>query len=204
MSDSEYRVKISIRNNLILSAIEAAGYATVAEFCRVAGMNKDYVNKFIRFVVSPLDANGEFRPAAKQLMEVLGAAPSDLWTDEQLQLKLYANSGERCISQIEINRLLAIGSNERLAVANPEDLYLCNEQSAIISEALEILTPIQSEILDLRFGLSSGKAISLDEIGGILGLSRERVRQIEMKALSRLRRPGFADNRLRAVSDLGQ
>ncbi len=57
-----------------------------------------------------------------------------------------------------------------------------------VQRLLAELTPRQQEVMTLRFGLNNNTAQSLQEIGEHLGLSRERVRQIEMKALAQLRR----------------
>jgi RNA polymerase nonessential primary-like sigma factor len=53
---------------------------------------------------------------------------------------------------------------------------------------LEELTPPERQVLSLRFGLEDGKELSLAKIGRELNLSRERVRQLENRALDRLRR----------------
>jgi RNA polymerase nonessential primary-like sigma factor len=50
------------------------------------------------------------------------------------------------------------------------------------------LTPQQKEVISLRFGLSDGKPLTLATIGTRLNISRERVRQIEREALSKLRK----------------
>jgi RNA polymerase primary sigma factor len=58
-----------------------------------------------------------------------------------------------------------------------------------MSEALSTLTPHEARILKMRFGLDDGVVYTLDEVGQRFGLSRERIRQIESKALRRLRHP---------------
>ena len=57
-----------------------------------------------------------------------------------------------------------------------------------LQDLLAKLSPQQREILTLRFGLTDGYELSLAQIGDRMGISRERVRQIEQKALSLLRR----------------
>lgn len=61
-----------------------------------------------------------------------------------------------------------------------------------IEEVLSELTPRQSHILRLRFGLGSGEPHTLEEIANKFGLSRERIRQLEKEALRRLRHPRLA------------
>lgn len=63
-----------------------------------------------------------------------------------------------------------------------------------IEEVLNELTPRQSHILRLRFGLGGGEPHTLEEIANKFGLSRERIRQLEKEALRRLRHPRLAHN----------
>jgi RNA polymerase primary sigma factor len=58
-----------------------------------------------------------------------------------------------------------------------------------IDEALKALAPRDREVVELRFGLRDGRARTLDEISQTLGVTRERVRQLELRALERLRQP---------------
>ena len=63
---------------------------------------------------------------------------------------------------------------------------LLNEQ---LSEALHTLTRREEEVLRLRYGLTDGRAITLEEVGQIFHVTRERIRQIEAKALRKLKHP---------------
>ncbi|NJN43818.1 MAG: sigma-70 family RNA polymerase sigma factor, partial [Anaerolineae bacterium] len=58
-----------------------------------------------------------------------------------------------------------------------------------INDVLATLSPREARILKLRFGLENGRCYTLEEIGQKFGLTRERIRQIEGKALRRLRHP---------------
>jgi RNA polymerase primary sigma factor len=58
-----------------------------------------------------------------------------------------------------------------------------------VEEMLATLTPREARILRLRFGLQNGRSYTLEEVGQKFGLTRERIRQIEGKALRRLRHP---------------
>ncbi|MXY79723.1 MAG: sigma-70 family RNA polymerase sigma factor [Chloroflexi bacterium] len=69
-----------------------------------------------------------------------------------------------------------------------------------LGEVLEELTPREREVLELRFGLSDGRSRTLSEVGELFSLTRERIRQIETKALAKLRHPSRA-GRLRDYLD---
>ncbi len=58
-----------------------------------------------------------------------------------------------------------------------------------IEEVLGTLTPREARVLRMRFGLDTGVPFTLEEVGEKFGLTRERIRQIEGKALRRLRHP---------------
>ncbi len=61
-----------------------------------------------------------------------------------------------------------------------------------LSEVLDTLPPREVRVLQLRYGLIDGKTCTLEEVGRKMGVTRERVRQIEAQALRRLRHPGVA------------
>ena len=58
-----------------------------------------------------------------------------------------------------------------------------------LDEVLSTLTPREQQIMRLRFGLSDGRERTLEEVGKIFGVTRERIRQVEAKALKKLRHP---------------
>ena len=77
---------------------------------------------------------------------------------------------------------------------SPVDSATQNLLEETIEEVLAELTPRQSHILRLRFGLGGGEPHTLEEIANKFGLSRERIRQLEKEALRRLRHPQLAHN----------
>ena len=56
-------------------------------------------------------------------------------------------------------------------------------------EVLHTLTPREEQVLKLRFGLEDGRMRTLEEVGSVFNITRERIRQIEAKALRKLRHP---------------
>ena len=87
--------------------------------------------------------------------------------DEALQLLLDKGYGREKISPYQFETLL-------------------KEQ---LMEVLDSLTPREKKVLRLRFGLDDGKARTLEEVGKEFNVTRERIRQIEAKALRKLRHP---------------
>lgn len=79
-----------------------------------------------------------------------------------------------------------IEDEDALAPAEAASFILLKEQ---LEEVLETLTPRERDVLRLRFGLEDGKARTLEEVGQKFKVTRERIRQIEAKALRKLRHP---------------
>ena len=178
----EFRLKVSVRNNLLLSAIEAQGYVSVAEFERACGLGMGRINNLVAMREAPISTSGEFSKNAKLVMEVLGAAPTDLWTEQQLTIKLKTNSGERDIDADIVQHLLE-QKDRTDYLPSPEDSLLAAETAAIVEQVLGTLKPREKDILQQRFVNDS----TLQEVGNHHGLSKERIRAIESKALRKLR-----------------
>ena len=65
------------------------------------------------------------------------------------------------------------------------------EMTREVARALGALSPREAAVIRLRFGIGQGEAMTLEEVGQVLGVTRERIRQIEEKALMKLRAPEF-------------
>ena len=188
----EYRVKLTVRNNLLLSAIEDAGYKSQAEFARAAGLTNNQVTSLVALRTCPIRNNGEFNDVAQTIMEVLGACPTDLWTNEQLSMRLKNNSAEGEMSKAELLPALGMNPIELVEFKDPDAEIQQADQVKLVAKTLKTLTFKEQMVLGKRFGINEEEK-TLDQIAEEMGYTRERIRQLEARALRKMRHPSRSD-----------
>lgn len=199
-----YRIKITVRNNLLLTAIEEAGYKSVASFARAANLRQTDLQQFVSLRKPPINTDGTFCSTAKQLMEVLGAAPHDLWTTEQLTMSLHKNTVENVITtkflldatsmqSVLGGNILKLEGAAYEDIETPEESQTKKELVNRIKENLKSISAREMRILNMRFGLDGEREHTLEEIAKQFHVTRERIRNIEGGALRKLRKPGRAE-----------
>jgi len=180
---NEYRIKISVRNNLILDAIEKAGYTSIQRFCRDKNISASGVTALIALKTPPIMRCGSFSSIASQLMEELCMLPTELWTAEQLTMSLKHNTSFRNVGGED----LQLSSDEALK------LVFDREKEEKVAEVLDTLSPRAKKVIALRYGIGGGEPLTLEQVATVFDLTRERIRQIEAKAIRYLQRPHRAE-----------
>ena len=180
---AEYRVKVSVSNNLLIQAIENAGYKNQSDFSRAIDCNASYINMLCGLRISPMTREGEFTKVANQVMEALGACPTDLWTEEQLTMNLKKSSSWSVMGREELNELMNGAPKSLLESVAGQEL------KKTMDEVRKTLTYKEQQLIGMRFDDDK----SLEQIGKELGITKERVRHIEAKALRKMRHPNRSD-----------
>ena len=155
-------------------------------------------SRTIRVPVHMIDTMSKVRSVTRDLVQELGREPSPEETAERAKLSL---EDTRCIMKMARQPLSLdqpVGDHEDSYFGefledyrNDDPLYDTHQQALKhrIEEAMEILNYREREILRLRYGLADGYAYTLEEVGKIFSVTRERVRQIESKAVRKLQQP---------------
>lgn len=142
------------------------------------------INKVKKTSTQLLHKNGH-DPSAEEIADELGMSPDKV--REILRLSQEPVSLETPIGEEEDSHLGDfIPDDDALSPADAASISLLKEQ---LTEVLKTLTPRESKVLSLRFGLEDGHPRTLEEVGSQFGVTRERIRQIEAKALRKLRHP---------------
>ena len=142
------------------------------------------INKVKKTSSQLLHKNGH-DPSAEEIAEELNMTPDKV--REILRLAQEPVSLETPIGEEEDSHLGDfIPDDEALSPADAASISLLKEQ---LAEVLKTLTPREEKVLSLRFGLEDGHPRTLEEVGKEFNVTRERIRQIEAKALRKLRHP---------------
>ncbi|MEW6033173.1 MAG: RNA polymerase sigma factor RpoD [Bacillota bacterium] len=152
----------------------------------------------IRIPVHMVETINKLIRISRQLLQELGREPTaeeiaremDMSEDRVREIMKIAQepvSLETPIGEEEDSHLGDfIPDEDAPAPADAASFMLLKEQ---LEEVLETLTPREEKVLRLRFGLDDGRARTLEEVGRVFDVTRERIRQIEAKALRKLRHP---------------
>ncbi len=152
----------------------------------------------IRIPVHMIETINKFRREQARLEQKLGREPTPeevakvLEIDETrareiIKISQEPTSLETPVGKEEDSRLKDFVEDEE--IKSPAEAASYELLKLHINEVLESLNPRERRVLELRFGLKDGHSRTLEEVGKEFGVTRERIRQIEAKALRKLRHP---------------
>ncbi|GHO75456.1 hypothetical protein KSD_32270 [Ktedonobacter sp. SOSP1-85] len=153
----------------------------------------------IRLPVYVNTALNRIRRERQRLLQELGREPSEQELAEATGLDPVRMIELQAAPGAPVSLELPVGEDDDQELgdvlpdtesASPEDLATTQTLKDEVQRVLEsVLTPREQLVLQLRFGLGNGQAHPLEQVGRELGITRERVRQIEAGALAKLRQP---------------
>jgi RNA polymerase primary sigma factor len=152
----------------------------------------------IRVPVHMIDRIRQLYKTTHEMEQTLGRAPTVDELAGELNLTMRKVQWMLRVSWLPLSLESPVGDEEdsELGMFVEDDITPTPIQTAYrnmlhdkVDEVLSTLSPREARILRLRFGLDNGRTYTLEEVGQKFGLTRERIRQIEGKALRRLRHP---------------
>lgn len=152
----------------------------------------------IRVPVHMIEQINKVVRESRQLMQKLGREPTDEEIAQQLGWPVTRVKQVKNVAREPISLETPIGEEEDSSlgdfiedkeVENPASQTAYTLLQEQLREVLSTLPPREQEVLKMRFGLDDGYSLTLEEVGLYFNVTRERIRQIEAKALRRLRHP---------------
>jgi RNA polymerase primary sigma factor len=152
----------------------------------------------IRIPVHMVETINKLIRVSRQLLQELGRDPLPEEIAEEMDMPVEKVREIMKISQEPVSLETPIGEEEDSHLGDfiPDDDVPAPAEAAAFTllkeqliDVLDTLTPREEKVLRLRFGLDDGRARTLEEVGKEFNVTRERIRQIEAKALRKLRHP---------------
>ncbi|MDI3508833.1 MAG: polymerase primary sigma factor [Clostridiales bacterium] len=152
----------------------------------------------IRIPVHMVETINKLVRVSRQLMQELGREPAPEEIAEEMGISVDKVRDIMKIAQEPVSLETPIGEEEDSHLGDfiPDDDAPAPAEAAAFTllkeqlmDVLDTLTPREEKVLRLRFGLDDGRARTLEEVGKEFDVTRERIRQIEAKALRKLRHP---------------
>jgi RNA polymerase primary sigma factor len=152
----------------------------------------------IRIPVHMIETINKLIRTSRQLVQELGREPSSEEIGKRMEIPVAKVRKILKIAQEPISLETPIGEEEDShlgdfiedkAVVSPSDAVINLNLKEQTSSVLKSLTPREEKVIKMRFGLDDGSEHTLEEVGQSFAVTRERIRQIEAKALRKLRHP---------------
>ena len=141
----------------------------------------------IRIPVHMVETINKLIRTSRHLLQQLGREPTPEEIAKEMEIPVEKVMEIQKIAQDPVSLETPIGEEDDSPAPQDSAAYtLLREQ---LEEVMQTLTPREAKVLKLRFGLEDGKARTLEEVGKEFMVTRERIRQIEAKALRKLRHP---------------
>jgi len=152
----------------------------------------------IRIPVHMVETINKLIRTSRHLLQQLGREPTPEEIAAEMEIPVEKVMEIQKIAQDPVSLETPIGEEDDSHLGDfiPDDESPAPQDSAAytllkeqLEEVMQTLTPREAKVLKLRFGLEDGKARTLEEVGREFQVTRERIRQIEAKALRKLRHP---------------
>jgi len=152
----------------------------------------------IRIPVHMIETINKLLKASRHLAQEYGREPTPTEIGKEMEISPQKVRGIVKVSQLPISLESPMGEEDNSQLGDfiedrntlpPSDAATRQLLKGQIDEVLSTLTPREQRVLQLRFGLEDGRSRTLEEVGKEFNVTRERIRQIEAKALRKLRHP---------------
>ena len=184
----DYRLEIKIKNNYLFTKMKEYGIENAAQLARAIGSNPSAVGYYLNLTNPPYTKKGELKELAKKLCDFFYCDIEDLFPAEHLE-----NALDKNIVVTEKNKHELLPSR-MLETDDPSVALIEQEVMQGVRQAIaKSLSEREQKVLALRFGLEDEKPHTLDQVGELFGVTPSRIRQIEAKALRKLRNPRNQD-----------
>ena len=181
---NDYKLTLKVQNNYLLEKMYEHGIKTVAELSRFSEVSQHSLGEILNLKIAAYTKTGKIYPSVEKLCEFFCCEIYDIFPAQHIEQSLPNNKAH---IKADLNQLLPSGFLE--STLDPANLVSTYQDNELVNEMLLTLTTRESKVMSLRFGLKGEDEHTLAEAGILLNVTQERIRQIEARALRKLRHP---------------
>ncbi len=189
----DLRLEMRVKNNVLWHAIFDV-YESVSVFCRAhpeVQHSQSAISDLMRFKSSPFKKNGSYREICVRIASLVGVYMEELFP---AHLYEHITESEKVVEVSSFAALPGVVRKEILSLHAPSEhapeiLFDLRALEERIDSVLTTLTYREREIIKYRYGLCGYEEQTLEQLGALFHVTRSRIREIEAKAICKLRRP---------------
>lgn len=193
-------IQVRLKNGILWeAALKLGSQKALGDYL---GMRQTAINSWINFRNCPDFVNhpDQWSEIESKLIQLTGHTLDEIFPPEVRSAEFQKRQRRQdAVVEMPVERLMAAGLVPK-QLAAPDDLLFAREQSDVIKHVLSTLRPREAEVIKMRFGLGGHAEHTLDEIVPKFNVTRERIRQIETKALRKMRERGPRVKQLRRIN----
>lgn len=193
---SDYLLKIAVKNNRLVRRMRACGFESGSALARAANVSVKHVSDLMTLRTASRRADGEWRQRVMDIATALRCEPEDICPVQHWDRALKMREVEIEANAEDIGVLAS-----SLRGSRPSDALELQAAENTVQALLGLLPLRERDVVERRLGFN-GEEETYREIGKTMGVTTERVRQIEAKAIRRLRENVGARRRYGALDAL--
>ena len=187
---NDYLIKIRLYNNLLLKKIKDDGFKTLISFARYAKISPTTFYPCCHANYEIFTKRGHLKSHVVKLCKIFNCEPKDIFppTASKFEIRKEFSKGQ-ALEMIKFINTFEVNKPELQQLQQPDLLLEKEEKKKTLKKILATLTPREEKVINMRYGLNGYEEESLEEVSKSFNVTRERIRQIEAKALRKLRHP---------------
>jgi DNA-directed RNA polymerase specialized sigma subunit len=181
---NDYKLTLKVQNNYLLEKMYEHGIKTVAELSRFSEVSQASLGDILNLKIAAYTKTGKIYPNVQKLCDFFCCEIYDIFPAQHIEQSLPTNKAH---IKADLSQLLPSGFLE--STLDPAHLVSTYQDNELVKEMLLTLTEKERKVMSLRFGLNGEDEHTLVEAGLKSNVTPERIRQLEAKALRKLRHP---------------
>lgn len=187
---NDYHLELKIRNGILKSLMDKHGIQSGSELARKIGASPSDVSRVLTLREPAYTTKGSLHKTAQRLCEFFGVLPDEIYPEGHLIEPMAQNTFEAFVEADQLTQIAHIARQ-----SDPEEALKLLDSGEAFENVMKLVSEREAKMLHMRFI----RDLTYKQCGDKLGVTLQRARQIEERALRKLRKPERRDKLLTAL-----